>query len=241
MIVCQRVKKILCVRELQKREGEDLSAGRRGQRWLHGGGHDRDLEMVPILQVSAPTSPAFPRFGLAAVLPPLLPSSLLNLLHLGPPSAPMWDSVPPSIIHCGRCVQGQEGMETGDYKQLSSPPLRSHSKLRQAQYLPWGPSCQVSLPPHPSPGPRAPRLTMWHQDLAVNSSTRNTSCSWVFSTWVTANSGTTAPLRDQSTNSQIFTEFGPWARHRHYDNKTEKAFAIEELIIQWGNSQVRRN
>lgn len=135
--------------------------------------------MDPNLQVSTPASLALPRSGRPAVLPQLLPSSLLNLLHLGPPSAYMWHSVPPSIIHCGRCVQGQEGVERGDYKQPSSPPPRSHSKLRQAQHLPWGPSCQVSILPHPPPGPRAPWLTTWHQDLAANSSTRNTSCSRV--------------------------------------------------------------
>lgn len=66
--------------------------------------------MVLILQVSTPASPSLPRLGLPVVLPQLLYSFLLNLLHWGSPWL-LWHSVPTSIIHCGRCVQGQEGVE----------------------------------------------------------------------------------------------------------------------------------
>ena len=45
--------------------------------------------VVLILHVSTPASPALPRLGLSADLPPLLLPSVLNLLYLGSPSAPV--------------------------------------------------------------------------------------------------------------------------------------------------------
>lgn len=60
-----------------------------------------------MLPVSTLASLALPRLSLPAVLPPSLASSLLNLLHSGPPSAPTWHSVPTSIIHRGRCEGGE--------------------------------------------------------------------------------------------------------------------------------------
>lgn len=109
---------------------------------------------------------------------------------------------------------------------LPPPPL-SHSKLRQAPHFPWGPSCLLSLPQlHQTLGLLG---SLRHQDLAASSPTRSASSSEVSSTWVTASRGTTVPLKDQSTSSQILIEFLPWTRYRQFNNEPEKVFAIKEF------------
>ena len=212
-MACPRVKQMTQVREFQREEG-----ARRAQCQQAGESREGFVEEatpgVPILQVGTPTHLAVPRLG--------LPLSDLHPSFISFELAPLGSSFCPHVAQCPNICNSPWQVQGGseEIANHAALPLPCHT---QAQPLPR--ASTPGVPPTPPPGLGAPGLLA--PEAAAGSSTRNASCSRVWSIRVTASSGATVPPRDKNTNSQMCIERLPALGQTHSTMKNR------ELTTHW--------